>query len=314
MGNFRSALSEINWITLTFSLLIIPAGLNLIKFVIRLFKERRPALLFLDRIYKNDETCKIFIRDLIKEKNSKLLAIEPNVGIGEVPNVINVYPEVEGKGISYIFNVLGKVGKTKNIELIGLGEDRGEWNSNVILLGGQSQKHMDFYRHMINVAYRMDDKEIYNNITNEIVVRENGFGYGIILKSGNPYFGGKDPGNAILLGGFGVLGTQAAAYYFKEHFVDLGRDFKKNCFGIVVRSPISAGVEAVERLKEYDYCFNNKSILFMIKSYTKKSALYTKTTGVKKKKQANATMISSSQREEVNNETEQTDIRPSGIV
>jgi len=194
----------------------------------------------------------MFVRDLVLDANSKVLAIEPRIGAFEIPNVRRLIPEVEGKGIAYIFNVLGQVGKTKNIEIMGMSEDvRGEWNSHVILLGAQSQKHFDFYRLMRNVAYRMDSENIYNTQSGAIVSREDGFGYGIILNAENPFKAGK-PGVAFLLGGFGVLGTLAAVYYFKEHFRDLGKEFGRDCFGIVVRAPITAGEEAVERLRSLD--------------------------------------------------------------
>ncbi len=229
------------------------------------WRNSRPRRKLLGDICNNLETTKIFVRDIFLEKGTKVLVNEPRIGIGIISNINKLYTEVEGKGIAYIYSTLGQVGKTKNIELIGLGEDvKGEWNSNVILLGAQAQKHFDFYKYMKNVAFKMDNKNIYSTKTNEIIIREEGFGYGIILKSENPFKTGPKKGIAFLIGGFGVLGTVAAAYYFREHFNQLGKEFGSDCFGIVVRAPITAGEEAVERLFQHDIRFRQKRITFPI--------------------------------------------------
>ena len=68
----------------------------------------------------------MFVRDLILERGSKVLSREPRVGEGYVPNVPVLWPEVEGLGISYVLNVLGNVGKTKNINIVKMSEDKGK--------------------------------------------------------------------------------------------------------------------------------------------------------------------------------------------
>ncbi len=252
-------LSSVNWLSLFLGGIVIPAGLNLFRFLRNWWRETRPGYRLLDEISIQSETCKIFVRDLILEKDSRLLAIEPRVGVGVIPNITNLYAEVEGKGIANIFNVLGQMGKTQNIQIVGFREDiRGEWNSQIILLGAQAQKHFDYYRLMRNVAYRMDSENIYNAQTDQVVQRERGYGYGIILKAENPFKIGKRKGIAFLIGGFGVLGTSAATYYFKENFRQLGKDFGSDHFGVVVRAPSTAGEEAVERLKQFDVRFRSR--------------------------------------------------------
>ena len=152
-----------------------------------------------------------------------MLSVEPRIGVGEVPNVIQLWADVDGKAAADVLNVLGQVGKTRNISIVRMSQDTGQWNSHVIVIdnrGGQ-------------------------------ILREDGFGYGIILKARNPF---KTEGDGIgfLVGGFGTLGTVAASYFFREHFKDLGKQFGSKYFGIVVRAPVTAGEEAVERLRQYD--------------------------------------------------------------
>jgi hypothetical protein len=232
--------------------IVIPFVHYLIKILAKWWRETRPPLKLLEGIANQEEPCKIFVRDFIIPENTPLISIEPRVGVGTVPNVRELWPVVDGKGATSVFNVLGQVGKTQNIEIIHMSQDVGEWNCHVIVLGAQANKSYDFYRLMKNVAFQMDGDNIYDAVSGEIVEREDGFGYGIILKALNPFKETGNGGVGILIGGFGVLGTVAAAYYFKEHFRQLGKEFGNDCFGIVVRSPISAGEQAVERLKKWD--------------------------------------------------------------
>lgn len=83
-------------------------------------------------------------------------------------------------------------------------------------------------------------------------MREDGYGYGIILKARNPHKMRGAPGVGFLIGGFGTLGTAAAAYYFREHLRDLGKEFGSRCFGIVVRASVTAGEQTVEGIPQYD--------------------------------------------------------------
>jgi len=118
------------------------------------------------------------------------------------------------------------------------------------------QKSFDFYQSMQGVCYRIDGQGIYDSQSGKEVVREKDFGYGIILKARNPFKPGS-AGVAFLIGGFGVLGTAAAAYYFKENLVRLGKEFGRDCFGVVVRAPVTAGEQAVERLRSLDKRFGS---------------------------------------------------------
>ncbi|MBE7470994.1 MAG: hypothetical protein DPW09_20100 [Anaerolineae bacterium] len=243
----------------TLGSIVIPSLHYSVKRLAKWWQETRPPRKLLAGIAKQNETCRIFVRDLYVSKEASLISVEPKIGVGIVPNVQEVWPDSEGRGIASIFNVLGQVDKTENIEIVRMSQDIGRWNCHVIVLGAQANKAFDFYKLMENVAYRMDSDNIYNNLSGEIIKREAGFGYGIILKASNPYKT-LERGVGILIGGYGVLGTAAAAYYFREHFRDLGREFGEDYFGIIVRAPVTAGEEAVERLKSFDVHFPSKTV------------------------------------------------------
>ena len=235
--------------------LIIPGVLGIIRQIKKYWKNSRPAKKLLQGIADNGETCKIFVRDFFITQGTELYSADPRLGVGVVPNVQELWPDVEGRAVGYLLNIFGQIGKTKNTEIIRMSQDTGEWSCNLIVLGAQARKSYDFYQNMQNVAYRMDNEQIYDNESNEIVQREDGYGYGIILKTSNPFMTRGLPGVAFLIGGFGVLGTAAASYYFKENFRELGKEFGEKCFGIIVRASVSAGEQAAERLKQYDKTF-----------------------------------------------------------
>ncbi|MFA6992703.1 MAG: hypothetical protein WC269_05525 [Candidatus Gracilibacteria bacterium] len=248
-------INNINWAELlvgTFlGSILVPLGIWLSQKIIQFIIDQFPARKLLGDFVNNDTPCKLFIRDFILESGSKIISIEPRVGQGYVPNVFELWPEVEGLATSYILNVLGNVGKTRNIHVVKMSQDRGEWNANIIVLGAQAQKSFDFYKYMKKVAYSIDSQYIYDQ-RHEIVDMENGYGYGLILKAENP---AKSGSYGFLIGGFGTLGTLAAAYYFRTNFQKLGRDFGNKPFGVMVRCPITAGEEATQRLSERDVKF-----------------------------------------------------------
>ena len=132
-----------------------------------------------------------------------------------------------------------------------MSEDVGEWNAHIFVIGAQSQKSFDFYRLMKNVAYRVDADNIVDNRDGRLVTREDEFGYGIVIRASNPFYS-EGEGVAFLIGGYGTFGTVAASYYFREQYQSLGSEFGTDCFGIVVRARISAGEQAVERVREWD--------------------------------------------------------------
>lgn len=214
-----------------------------------------PAQKVLSHITQNKTELKIFVRDFFIQQGTPLYSQEGlNGQIGIVPNVGELWPRVEGIGLSKILNTLGKLDKTDNIEIIEMGKDPGIWNKDLIILGAQTQKCFDFYQKMQEVAYKINATDIIKISTGRKVTRAQGYGYGIVLKCKNPFIT-THKGFGFLVGGYGVLGTEAATHYFANHIQDFGRDFGNKSFGIVVRVSVTAGVQSTERLRQYDVKF-----------------------------------------------------------
>lgn len=236
--------------------IVIPFTGLAIKYIINWWVVKKPQNKLLKGITKENEPVNIFIRDLIKPPEEKIYAFNPKTATGGIiPNVNHLWADVDAKGVANVFNVLGQAGKKTNINIVLESQDHnGSWNAHVILIGAQSEKSFSFYESMNNVAYKMDGNHIYD-INNEIITREDGFGYGIILKAENPFKTSGMQGVGFLLGGFGVLGTASATYYFRENFKKLGKEFGSDCFGIIIRASMLGGEQAVERLHKYDKRF-----------------------------------------------------------
>lgn len=222
------------------------------KQVSKWWTRSRPRNKVLGPLADNKEPCTIFVRDFYLPPDSQILAVEPGIGAGTVLNVHELWPDVEGRGISYVFNALGQVGKRTNISIVRMSQDPGIWNTNIIVMGAQSQKCFDFYERLDGVMYAVDENNIFEKETRAAVQRETGYGYGIILKARNPHKTSGAAGVAFLIGGYGTLGTAAAAYYFREHLEDLGKKFSSRCFGVVIRASITAGEQTAERLTRFD--------------------------------------------------------------
>lgn len=223
------------------------------------FEFTRPAKKVLGSITNNKIILKIFVKDFIVRDNTiinpKLFSVEGPTTQAH-PNIDKVWAEAETRGITQLSNLLGQLGKKDKIEIVEMSEGFNKWDTNMIVLGAQAMKCMDFYKLMEYVAYSMDEKEMYDNQKNQVVPRDSGgeYGYGIILKAKNPQIHSGN-GIGILLGGYGTLGTKAAIYYFCKNIHLLGKEFGDKYFGLVVRAKVSAGEQSVRRLREYDKVF-----------------------------------------------------------
>lgn len=225
-----------------------------------------PARLVLKGIADNSEPCHILVRDMLVELHQdpglslvdrwSLLDRAPQRLGGHIegrgPNIPVVWADSDGKAIADVLKVLGQVGKRNNIRLVRRSEDEGERNCHIIVVGGQDQNAQHFYQAMRDVFYRMDERQIYDAVANRLLDMEADYRYGLILKATNPSKVTGSRGVAILIGGFGVLGTLAAAYYLRVRIPELARAFGGRNFGLVIRCHQEAPPETAERIHDLD--------------------------------------------------------------
>lgn len=238
---------------------VIKLLISFIKSIIRWYQFTRPSKKLLGKIVDNKNLVRIFVKDFIVKDNTinspKLFSQEGPTTQAH-PNIEKVWAEAEGRGIAMLFNLFGELGKREKFEIVEMSRGYDFWDTDMIVLGAQAMKCMDFYEVMENVAYSMNEQHIYDKESGQIIPREEPekYGYGIILKARNPQM--NKGGIGILLGGYGVLGTQAAIYYFIRNVASLGKEFGGKSFGLVVRAKVSAGEQSVKRLNQYDKVFS----------------------------------------------------------
>ncbi|MFA4947864.1 MAG: hypothetical protein WC674_05045 [Candidatus Krumholzibacteriia bacterium] len=232
--------------------IVVPCFHGIIRKICSWWRMTRPAQRLLQGICVQEEKCIVCLRDYFLSEEGILLSRDPSSGDARVPNVKHLWADVEAQAVANFYHVLGQVGRGRNIQIVRASEDRNEWNCHVVILGSQFRKATEFQTLMHQVSFRVDADQIIDLHSGSSILRENGYGYGVIQKAINPFRTPNGDGIAFNIGGFGVLGAAAAAYYFRQHFRDLGKEFGSNCFGIVVRAPVSGGVEAVQRLAQWD--------------------------------------------------------------
>ncbi|MFA5109300.1 MAG: hypothetical protein WC458_02050 [Patescibacteria group bacterium] len=232
---------------------------GVVKTLIRYFKFNLPSGKIFGTMIDNNKDLKIFVKDLFVPNNTfdspKIFSKEGEYTQAN-PNISSVWPDVEAIGVAKLFNLLGRLGKKDKLTVVEMSKGLDIWNSDIIVLGAQAIKSLEFYKVMGNVGYSMDSREIYDKETNRIIRRESEYGYGLIIKAKNTTLPEGRIGNAILLGGFGVLGTQAAIHYFCNNIARLGKEFGKNNFSLIVRARISSGEQSAERLDKFTKIYN----------------------------------------------------------
>jgi len=235
----------------------------------RWWRERRPALVLLERMARAEDVCYVFVRDFFVPQGWEVqvpvgkrtktvtlsvpLLVRSRAGvIRTVANIERLWSSVESSALSNLFYVFGVAGKNEGVQVVEMSEDTGVWDGNIVVLGAQAERSTEFYKRMGGVAYRMTGKSIIDTGTGQRVSRARGYGYGLILKARNPLRSEGRPGVGLLIGGFGTLGTEAAGYYLRNHYRELARDFGRRTFGVVVRASVESGAASAERLRRYD--------------------------------------------------------------
>lgn len=265
-GEFLGLSNEL-WVGAILGAALSAFGAVLLEFSRGLWRwwlRQRPSWLILERLGERSEPVLVFYRDLWPPVGALFNTFEPLVNRpGVIPNIDKVWPHAEATALANLLYVFAVVDKHENLVLQPMSKDDGAWDAGIVILGAQTERCFQFYEQMESVAFRMtrDGNDIVDNTTAEKVKREPDYGYGIIIKTRNPHrtIGGRGVG--LLIGGYGVLGTEAAGHWFRNHYGELAKDFGSRAFGVVVRAPVAGGAEAAVRLPEYDRAMEPKSRL-----------------------------------------------------
>ncbi len=151
-------------------------------------------------------------------------------------NIDLVLSKAEMECLADIYNILGRVGKVKKINVGDLINDWGLWSDPIFSVGFNPktikliEKCSPVYFELNNGTLIIKNKSInYNCISpNDAGIVQKTF----IKDSNNPVF---------ILAGLGTIGTSAAGYILKQNFIKIGKLFGSNSFCIFLKVKMDEG-------------------------------------------------------------------------
>lgn len=241
--------------------IIIPLIFYLIRFLYRKYISILPANSLLGEFRNNNVECLFFLKELydVQKSNKYLFKIPdffPPHTTGKEETAINiprVFAKSDAECLNDFVNVLGAVGKTKNIKISSLETEWDIWNKPIVSIGGNYKTNRIFERcKPIYVEFGVhklpnsDEKSAYFKMKNEKLFPIIPNDYGLIHKT-------KDKNtdrDVFIIMGLGCLGTTSAGKFFRNNFQKLGKMYGHKPFAIIVKSKLYEGGESYEF---YDY-------------------------------------------------------------
>lgn len=239
------------WQDIFISALIIPIVIFLgNKFLIWWNSKKPPQLLFRN-CFDNSKNIFIFHsqmsgadRNWNLNKNQKCITRYPdplpsnrrNLGIQKKKNIDPVLSGAEAECLTDVYNILGRVGKLKNIHMGDLINDWNVWSVPIFSIGFNPktrkliEKCDPIYFELLSNVLKIKNSNIELNsfMPNDA---------GVVQKTFN-----KDTNDPVfILAGLGTTGTSAAGYIFKKYFVKLGKLFASKPFCLFLTTKIDEG-------------------------------------------------------------------------
>jgi hypothetical protein len=157
-------------------------------------------------------------------------------------NIDPVWSESDGRCVADIFNVLGNVGKIKNVRVADTQKDWGRNNIPILSIGFNAKTidlldicdPINYKGYPINPGEYLQidgsEKKCYSVVPNDA---------GIIQKT----FFKKSDVPVFLLAGLGTMGTEITGYFFSQNAVGLGKMFGSRAFCVLLSTNATRGRE-----------------------------------------------------------------------
>lgn len=244
------------WQDVIISAFVIPISIFLGNKILVWWNSTRPSkLVFKDCLGKDDN---IFIfhsqmsgaddnynfnpnQKYITKYPEPLPSNHANLGIQKKLNIDPVLSEAETECLSDVYNILGTVGKVRNIDISDLINDWNIWSYPIFSVG--------FNPKTLKLIEKCDPINFELSISRgELKVKDCNISFdsrvpndaGIIQKTFI-----KDTNVPVfILAGLGTMGTSAAGYILKQNFVEIGKLFGSNPFCVFLKVKINEGKEA----------------------------------------------------------------------
>lgn len=245
--------------------IIIPLIFYLILFLHRKYISLLPANSLLGQFKDNEIECLFFLKELydIQKSNEYLFKIPdffpPHTTMKEqrAINIPRVFAKADTECLNDVMNVLGTVGKNKNIEIASIETDWDVWNKPLISIGGNYKTERILERcKPIYVEQGFADidlngkkeKSYYFKLKNK---KEKLFAiipddYGIVHKTKDISTGN----DVFFILGLGCLATESVGRFFRSQFLQLGKMYGNRPFVAIIKSNLYEGKESYVL---YDY-------------------------------------------------------------
>lgn len=203
------------------------------------FIDTLPANRLFNQIKNSKEKCIVY-QVRLRDKELKGEFVTPLPDYSQYPNKNPVYegrkltPYVlsaeDSAAVASILNTLGKVGRTKNIQIAYIDKDYDKWENPMFLVGGSWK--LDSVYNNYNPYYTYNNGQFILKATNEIFYqKQSNDDLGLLQKVYNTT-NNKPIWIAVGMRGGG---TAAAAYSLVRWWKMFGRLYGKKPFGIIVK-------------------------------------------------------------------------------
>lgn len=239
------------WQHIFISALLIPIVILLLNKFLIWWNSKKPSRLVFKNCLKKDKNIFIFHSQMSGTDNNwnfnpnqKYITRFPrplptnhaNLGVQKKKNVDPVLSQAEAQCLTDVYNVLGKVGKVKNIIVGDLINDWNIWSEPIFSVGFNPktlkliEKCSPIYFELTKDTVVIKNKNIsYNSISPNDV--------GIIQKTFT-----KDTHSPVfILAGLGTPGTSASGYIWRKNFIKIGKMFGSNPFCIFLKVKTDEG-------------------------------------------------------------------------
>lgn len=161
-------------------------------------------------------------------------------------NIDPLWSEADGECLADIFNVLGRAGKVKDIEIGDLAKDWGVWSKPTVTIGfnPKSMKLMEkcepiyFELGENSLSIKGSGTKLDSFMPNDAGILQKTF----IKRSSVPI---------LILAGLGTTGTASAGYFFLENSTDIGKLYGSKPFCFLLKTSVDEGKKSVIPISAY---------------------------------------------------------------
>ncbi len=246
--SFTGVTEKSVWQDVFISALLIPAVIYLGNKFLVWWNNKRPSRLVFKGYLKKNKDIFIFHSQMSGADNNwninsdqKYITRYPlplptdhaNLGIQKKFNIDPVLSEAEVECLTDVHNILGRVGKVKNIHFGNLISDWGIWSDPIFSIGFNPKTHK-LIEKCNPVYFKLEGSEL--------LIKDKNIRYGCLLPNDAGIIQKTSIINTsspiFILAGLGTVGTSAAGYILKQNFIKIGKLFGSGAFCIFLKAKI----------------------------------------------------------------------------